>query len=83
MVFEQRPNTGTLFGNRELASNQGANMKGDALLQLDGSIVELDIAAWLKESPKAGKFYSLSVKLKQSREKIGDQPPPIDDDLLC
>jgi hypothetical protein len=60
------------------------DIKGDALLQLaDGSIVELDIGAWLKESPKAGKFYSLSVKLKQSRDKIGDQPPPIDDGLPC
>jgi len=84
MAFEQRRNTGTLFRNRELASNPKApNMKGDALLQLaDGSIVEPRYRRMAEGKPEAGKFYSLATRLKQSRDKIGDQPPQIDD-LPC
>ena len=84
MAFEQRPNTGTLFRNGELASNPKApNMWAMRYCSSPMAVsLSLDIAAWLKERPKAGKFYSLSARLKQSRDKIGDQPPPIDD-LPC
>ena len=34
----------------------------------DGSLVRLGIAAWAKESDRAGKFLSLSIKLKGERQ---------------
>jgi hypothetical protein len=66
MPFENKPNTGALFKNRDKGNNEKApNLKGTALLQLaDGSTVELDIAGWARESEKAGRWLSLSVKLK-------------------
>jgi hypothetical protein len=70
MAYELRPGQGQLFKNRDRGNNDRApNLKGTALLQLaDGTTVELDIAAWTKESDKAGKWLSLNVKLK------GEQP---------
>jgi len=34
----------------------------------DGSLVRLGIAAWIKQSDRAGKFLSLSIKLKGERQ---------------
>ena len=67
--FELRPGQGQLFKNRDRGNNDRApTLKGSALLELaDGSTVELDIAAWTKESEKAGKWLSLSVKLKAAQ----------------
>jgi hypothetical protein len=58
MAFEQRPNTGTLFRNRELASNPKApNMKGDALVQVaDGSIVESRYRRMAEGKPQGRKI---------------------------
>jgi hypothetical protein len=69
MPYEHRPNSGSLFKNRNKGDNEKApNLKGTALLELpDGTTVELDIAAWTRESEHAGKWLSLSVKLKQQR----------------
>jgi len=45
------------------------HLRGDGLLALDdGSLVRLEIAAWAKESDRAGKFLSLSIKLKGERQ---------------
>jgi hypothetical protein len=70
MPFEHRPNSGSLFKPKKKNDNPNApTLTGSGLLELvDGSLIELDIAAWTKESPKAGKWLSLSIKLK------GDQP---------
>jgi hypothetical protein len=69
MPYEQRPGQGSLFKNRDKGNNERApNLKGTGLLELaDGSLIELDIAAWTKESQKAGKWLSLTIKLKQDR----------------
>jgi hypothetical protein len=70
MAFQNRPGQGALFKNRDHAKNpKSPNLKGDALLQLeDGSTVEIELAAWTKEGPTAGKWLSLSVKPKQIRQ---------------
>jgi hypothetical protein len=69
LPYEFRPGQGQLFKNRDRKNEKHPNLKGTALLELaDGTTVELDIAGWTKESPKAGKWLSLSIKLK------GDQP---------
>src|SRR5262249_27481111 len=71
-AYEQKPGQGQLFKNRNRGDNDRApNLKGTALLQLeDGQTVELDIAAWTKESQKAGKWLSLTVKPKTVRQRF-------------
>jgi hypothetical protein len=34
------------------------------VVEINGQLYELDIAAWTKQSERAGKFLSLSIKLK-------------------
>jgi hypothetical protein len=77
MAFENRPNSGVLFQNKNKGNNEKApNLKGNALLELeDGSTVELDLAAWTKQSDKAGKWLSLSVKLKQEHHDRDSAQP--------
>jgi hypothetical protein len=70
MAFEKRPNSGQLFKNDKKGDNSRApNLKGSALLQLEnGELLELDLAAWTRESEKAGRWLSLSIKLKGDRQ---------------
>ena len=69
MAYEQRVNSGQLFKNRERKNDKAPNLKGVGLLELeDGSLIELEIAAWTRESPKAGRWLSLSIKLKSERQ---------------
>lgn len=81
MPFEQRPGSGSLFKNRDHEKNPKApNLKGTALLQLtDGSLVEIEISAWTKESERAGKWLSLSVKPKDARPYRGERRPDAKD----
>ena len=77
MPFEQRPNSGSLFKNRERKNDKAPNLKSTGLLELeDGSLIELELAAWTKESQKAGKWLSLTIRLKgarQARQSSGRQ----------
>lgn len=76
-MSEQRDG-GVLFRNKD--KQEGDNrpsMKG--FLTLNGN--EYEVAAWKKESEKAGVFLSLSVKPKQARqEQQSQQAAPNDDD---
>jgi hypothetical protein len=93
MPYEQRPNSGQLFLNRKRKNDNAPNLKGSGLLELeDGHMVELDIAAWTKESPKAGKWLSLTIKVKQARDgqnaghehfnqRVAEASTPMDDDI--
>jgi hypothetical protein len=68
MPYEQRPSTGSLFSNRGRKNGKAPNFKGSGLLELDGGrLVELDLAGWTRESERAGKWLSLSIKLKADR----------------
>ena len=63
--FTQRPNTAALFVNRKRGDNAKApNLKGTGNIVIDGGTYDLDIAAWTRESPKAGRWLSLSIELK-------------------
>ena len=78
MAYTHRTNSASLFVNRERKNDNAPQLTGSGLLELaDGSFVELDIAAWTRESPKAGKWLSLSIKLKdatrQARPSNGRQ----------
>jgi hypothetical protein len=57
--------------------------RGDALVELNGQLYELDIGAWTKQTERAGKFLSLSIKLKGDRSNQqrfnGDRQPRAQD----
>jgi hypothetical protein len=76
MPWENKPGNGALFRNRDKSDGDNRpTLKGTALLQLeDGQTVELDIAAWTRESDKAGRWLSLSVKPKVIRQQFDQRP---------
>jgi hypothetical protein len=46
MPYERRPNSGALFRNRDKGNNPKApHLKGDALVEIEGQLCELDLAA--------------------------------------
>jgi len=58
-------NGGVLFLNKKRGDNGKApTMKGTGRITIDGREYELDLAAWTRESERAGKFLGLSIKLK-------------------
>jgi hypothetical protein len=68
MSWETKPGTGSLFRNRNKGGNQKApNLKGEALIEINGQLYPVDIAARVKESEKAGRWLSLTIKLKEAR----------------
>jgi hypothetical protein len=72
MPYEQRPNTGSLFSNRDHAKNPKApTTKGNLLIEIGDQIVEIELAGWTRDSPKAGKWVSLAAKLKSIRTVDG------------
>ena len=76
MAYEQKPGSGSLFRNkRKEEGDKRPNLTGKALLQVGDQLVEVELSGWTRESERAGKWISLSVRAKHVR--------PLDDvDLL-
>lgn len=80
-------NRGALFRNNDRQSDSHPEYRGT--INVNG--VEFWLSAWIKESPKAGRYFSLSVKAKdargdrqaQRREPQREQSaaPEFDDDI--
>jgi hypothetical protein len=68
MPYEQRPGSGTLFRNREKKNDKHPDLKGDALVEIDGQLYALELAAWTKQSELAGEFFSVSIRLKGQQQ---------------
>ena len=68
MSYEQRPNSATLFRNRDKKNDNQPDLKGDGAIEIDGQLYQIELAAWTKQSDRAGKFLSLSIKLKGERQ---------------
>lgn len=86
MPYQQKPGQGSLFQNKKRSSDKAPNLKGTALVQVGNNIVELDLAAWDRESERAGKWLSLTVKAKSVRpnrdmEMALGRDPGQDDDI--
>ena len=64
MAYEARPGTGTLFSNRDKKNDKHPDLKGDALIEIDGQRYQIELAAWTKQSERAGKFLSLSINFE-------------------
>jgi hypothetical protein len=66
MPWEAKPNRGVLWrNNKHVDGDKLPSLKGEGLLELpDGSMVTVDIAAWENETPRAGKFLALSIRVR-------------------
>jgi hypothetical protein len=63
--MNERTDSGVLFVNKKRGDNTKApNLKGTGRVTIDGREYELDLAGWTRQSEKAGKFLSLSIKVK-------------------
>jgi hypothetical protein len=45
MAYEQRPGQGQLFVNRNRSNANAPNLKGEALIEIDGKSYPLELAA--------------------------------------
>jgi uncharacterized protein (DUF736 family) len=73
MAYEMKEGSASLFKNTRKQSENHPDYTGSIMLQ--GK--EHYLSAWIKESPKAGKFFSISVgKIK---EPVGFTPKGADE----
>lgn len=77
MAYEQKPNEGTLFANKERESDSHPNAKGSALI----GGVEYWVSAWTNVAQTSGdKYQKLKFTPKEAKEPKGKQKPaPVDD----
>ena len=75
MAYELRDNTGSLFKQpaEKMTSENSPPYEGDFKVVCPHCHAESRawIKAWIKESPKVGKFFSLALKFRQAKP---DQP---------
>jgi hypothetical protein len=76
MAYEQRVNSGILFRNDKKGNPKAPDLTGNALLQLDdGTLVQLEVAAWTRPTRTGGKFLGLSIKPKGQQLSRSSQQP--------
>jgi len=75
MAYEMKEGSGSLFKNSRKTSDSHPDFTGS--IMLDGK--EHWFSAWVKESPKAGKFFSVSVG--KVKEPVGFKPKGQDEIL--
>ena len=69
MSYEQKPNSGSLFANRDRKSDKHPHASGSAII--DG--VEYYVDAWTNDGQK-GKWQSLRFKPKQAQRTSYEEP---------
>lgn len=67
--FKHKPGSGSIFKNKYKEKETHPDYRGKVVLQ-DGE--EKDIALWIKESSKGGKFFSVAISNPYVKE--GDTP---------
>ena len=81
MAFEQKPNSGSLFKNKDKTEDTQPDYNGS--FNIDG--VEYWINAWVRDSKTGQKYFSLSVKPKAQGRKLPpaqhEVPRGMDNDL--
>jgi uncharacterized protein (DUF736 family) len=73
MAYEMKEGSASLFKNTRKQSENHPDYTGSIMLQ--GK--EHYLSAWIKESPKAGKFFSISVG--KVKEPVGFVPKGADE----
>lgn len=72
-MFQQKPNTGSLFKNNKKTKDSQPDYSGSCLV--NGH--EMKIGAWLKTTKKGEKFFSMSFQVPQrSPQANGYQQKP-------
>jgi uncharacterized protein (DUF736 family) len=66
MAYEPKPNTGSLFANKEKKSPKSPDYQGDILIDLatleaSKGVVKVRIAGWKKQSASGMTYLSLAV----------------------
>ena len=77
MAYEPKPNTGSLFANKEKKSPQSPDYQGDILvdvssLEVVNGVAKVKIAGWKKTSAKGLVYLSLAVDT--FKPKAAEQP---------
>jgi len=75
MAYEMKEGSGSLFKNNKKTTDNHPDFTGS--IMLDGK--EHWFSGWVKESPKAGKFFSVSVG--KVKEPVGFKPKGQDEIL--
>ena len=75
MAYEMKEGSGSLFKNNKKTTDNHPDFTGS--IMLNGK--EHWFSAWVKESPKAGKFFSVSVG--KVKEPMGFKPKGQDEIL--
>jgi hypothetical protein len=70
MAYEQKPNTGSLFKNHKKESEKHPTHAGS--FNIEGT--EYWINAWVNETKKGEKYFSLKVKPKEAQAVKKEQP---------
>lgn len=78
MAFEPRENTFVLFKNRHRSNPKAPAMTGSANIVIDGVKYEFEIAGWARETEKAGKFLSGTIRLIPDEHDAAPAEPKID-----
>lgn len=72
MAFAQKPNTGSLFINKDRKTDTHPNARGSALI----GGVEYWIDAWTNHAEGTGeKYQSLKFKVKEAKHETSAAPP--------
>jgi uncharacterized protein (DUF736 family) len=79
MAYEPKPNTGSLFANKEKKSPQSPDYQGDILvdvstLEVVNGVAKIKLAGWKKTSAKGLVYLSLSVDT--FKPKAAQEPRP-------
>jgi len=83
MAFELKDGAGSLFRNNKKEKPTHPDMTGE--IKIDGKVYR--VSGWTKESPKAGKWLSLSVQpkdqqaLSKPKSAAPKQDGQFDDDI--
>jgi hypothetical protein len=77
--FTLRPGQGQLFKNNYKTQDKHPNLKGQAVVEIDGKLHTLDLAAWTRQTRTGDKFLSLSVKLAQQQNGNSEQKQKFND----
>ncbi len=80
MAYEPKPNTGSLFANKEKKSPQSPDYQGDVLvdvskLEVVNGVAKIKLAGWKKTSAKGLVYLSLSVDTFKPRTEAPQQRP--------
>lgn len=79
MAYEQRNNNGSLFKNDKKEKDTHPDYRGKCVVNGE----EMEIAAWIKTSPKGVKYMSLAFSEPYQKEERPEQKDnkPADDDF--